>query len=150
MRGSLVLCASFAAILVLTACSRPREATQRPPPTQGPLSAVGESGLLRFHIELIPAAPIVGELFEARVGVMAASAAEHADLEAFFLDATMPHHGHGMVTQPEHERLTDGRFHTRGLKLHMPGEWTFVVGGEVRGQRDEARILFHQPPGRPR
>lgn len=43
------------------------------------------------------------------------------------VDATMPHHGHGMNVEPRIERRDDGRFIAEGMLLHMPGRWEFTV-----------------------
>ncbi len=57
------------------------------------------------------------------------------------IDARMPQHGHGMATRPEDdEGVCDaagacthpgGVYRTRGMKFHMPGEWSlrFDVDG---------------------
>jgi hypothetical protein len=62
------------------------------------------------------------------------------------LDFTMPEHGHGMTTKPEHEALGAGRYRSRGLKLHMPGRWRLSVEAEVDGSKDAAAVPIEQPP----
>lgn len=68
------------------------------------------------------------------------------------IDATMPHHGHGMSTRPENMvgsclpsgkcRHEGGKYRTEGMKFHMPGEWTveFVVDGPAG--TDSARVVL--------
>lgn len=145
MKAALVITCALA--LLAAGCTREQSAAPSPPPpSRGPLHGTSASGGVQFKVELRPAAPALGELFEAVVEVTALDGGA-ADLEAFSLDATMPHHGHGMVTQPEHEPVAKGRFRTRGLKLHMPGEWTFTVRARVDGRPEEAHLLFRQAPG---
>lgn len=38
-------------------------------------------------------------------------------------DAAMPHHGHGMNTQPKVRPGDTGRFIVTGMQFHMPGYW---------------------------
>lgn len=69
------------------------------------------------------------------------------------IDARMPQHGHGMATKPQDDpgactgegqartcRHPGGRYRTRGMKFHMPGEWTlsFDVSGPAGADRLEA------------
>lgn len=53
------------------------------------------------------------------------------------VDARMPDHGHGMTTKPI-TTLADGRSRTEGMKLHMPGHWTFDF--KVTGPAGEDRV----------
>ena len=107
-----------------------------PPEPSGPavqlrdvLRAEGVNGRLRFELELVPPAPQPGDLFEVVTSVYDARTGEQRAV-AVAVDATMPHHGHGMATKPVHEPLEDGRVRTRGMKLHMPGRWLLTVTGE--------------------
>ncbi len=47
------------------------------------------------------------------------------------VDATMPHHGHGMNVEPRITRRGDAEggatFIAEGMLLHMPGRWEFTV-----------------------
>lgn len=45
------------------------------------------------------------------------------------VDASMPHHGHGMNVVPRIVRGDDG-WVAEGMLLHMPGRWEFVVDVE--------------------
>lgn len=46
------------------------------------------------------------------------------------VDASMPHHGHGMNVVPRIVRGDDGWI-AEGMLLHMPGRWEFVVDVEL-------------------
>ena len=43
------------------------------------------------------------------------------------VDATMPHHGHGMNVEPRIDATGGGRFTAEGMLMHMPGRWEFTV-----------------------
>lgn len=43
------------------------------------------------------------------------------------VDADMPAHRHGMNYKATVQALGEGRFEARGLLLHMPGRWRFLV-----------------------
>ena len=43
------------------------------------------------------------------------------------IDATMPHHGHGMNYVPVVALLPQGEFAANGFLLHMPGHWAFAI-----------------------
>lgn len=49
------------------------------------------------------------------------------DLTLKVFDATMPGHGHGMVTRSKIRATKSGEYLIEGLKLHMPGEWNFKM-----------------------
>jgi hypothetical protein len=78
-----------------------------------------------FSVEVVVRSP-TGAAIPAEVGVL--------------VDATMPHHGHGMNVEPRITRTgeTDGgaTFLAEGMLLHMPGRWEFTVD-VVRGDEVE-------------
>jgi len=78
-----------------------------------------------FSVEVVVRDPS-GEAIPAEVGVL--------------VDATMPHHGHGMNVEPRIARTgeADGgaTFVADGMLLHMPGRWEFTVD-VVRGDEVE-------------
>ena len=66
-------------------------------------------------------------------------------------DATMPEHGHGMMTQPRPKNCApatecqgpDGRYTFEGFRLHMPGSWLFQV---ELGKNDRATWRYDFDP----
>ncbi|MSP91503.1 MAG: hypothetical protein EXR79_06835 [Myxococcales bacterium] len=104
----------------------------------------GERGTFRFVLRFT--APKVNELFA--VETVVTDAATHAPVPGakFSLDATMPEHGHGMMTQPEHRELAPGRWRTEGMKLHMHGKWIVEAKAEAGGRTDIVRVPWDQPP----
>ena len=44
-------------------------------------------------------------------------------IKSLRVDAAMPAHGHGMMTNPETTLQLDGSFKTTGMLLSMPGDW---------------------------
>ncbi len=142
--------ASVLLVLFASGC-RPSGSTALPPEPTGPsvqlrnvLRADGVNRRLRFELELVPPAPQPGDLFEVLTSVHDARTGERRAV-AVAVDATMPHHGHGMATKPVHEPLEDGRVRTRGMKLHMPGRWLLTVTGE----EDRAEWVVELPHRRP-
>ena len=91
---------------------------------------------LRKGVQLtLPAQGIpVNEFFELRVGV------ESPGVQHLRLDADMPAHGHGMIVNPQIERLDATTWLVRGMKFHMPGFWEIYVDLETdQGLR---RVMF--------
>jgi hypothetical protein len=60
-----------------------------------------------------------------------------------FVDATMPHHGHGMNVEPRITRtgeIDDGAtFLAEGMLRHMPGRWEFTVDVLRDGEVERAQ-----------
>ncbi len=88
--------------------------------------------------------PVDGEIppldpFSVEVVVRSPSGGPVPEDVSVLVDATMPHHGHGMNVEPRVTRTDPGdgeaRFLAEGMLLHMPGRWEFTVdvlrGGEV-------------------
>ncbi len=122
------------------------------PSAAPPLLARGRRGLLAFSLHLSENPPPVGGLFQVVTTVRDNRSGEPVtDLDQFSLDATMPAHGHGMVTDPEHRPLGGGSWLSRGMKLHMHGEWVFHVSASRRQTatrpaiEDSALLRFDQP-----
>jgi len=138
----------FAAILGTPSCGD----TQTAPaplvaPPGGALAVVGESGHFRFSLELDEEPLELNQFFTVRTTVVDASTGTPVEQGRLTLDATMPQHGHGMVTLPKTRDHGEGRFHTVGCKLHMFGSWEFQVEFEGGGRTDRASIQFpFQPP----
>jgi hypothetical protein len=140
-------------VLVLLAaqgmgCREASHAPEVPPMAAEPplLRGTGSGGRYRLHLELRPASPAVGELFEVWTTVRDAESAQPVRGARVVLDATMPEHAHGMVTAPEHSELGEGRYLTRGMKLHMPGRWRFHVHVVHEGYEEELALDYAQPP----
>lgn len=112
----------------------------QPAPPPGAAEGLTASGwyVVRWRTE--PAAPPLGRLFEVRTDVVDVLTGRAFDGAEVKVDARMPAHGHGMETAPETEPARGGGYLTRGMKFHMPGEWTVLVqiGGE-RPDRVELR-----------
>lgn len=106
---------------------------------------VGAQGSLRFSLRFSPR-PKVAELFAVETEVRDAKTGAPIDAASFALDATMPAHGHGMTTAPVHRAIGPGRYRTEGMKLHMPGAWTFVARAEGLGRSDVATFTWNQSP----
>lgn len=84
----------------------------------------------------------VGEAFSLKLTVCG----DDMDSAKVALDATMPSHGHGMNYSPQHTVIsqdTDSMtVQVDGLRLHMPGEWQWLVTVRKNGKRLQAREDF--------
>lgn len=142
-RYALLLTTALFTSLSLTGCSRPDV------PTLGEtlLEARSESGRYRFVMTPRPERPSVGELFTVVTHIEDVLTEEPVTGARFTLDATMPEHGHGMMTRPLHRELGGGRYLSEGMRLHMHGRWELV--GELESARDRQRMRLPlvMPPG---
>lgn len=137
---------------------------RRPPPVDGPASrprsvappeAVQQAGLVSaggigdkrtFVFSLHFRAPKVGELFSVDTDISDAATGRPLPGATFKLDATMPEHGHGMITDPVHSEVTPGHWRSEGMKLHMPGRWLLDVRASLGDKQDLLRIPYEQAP----
>ena len=94
---------------------------------------------LEYGIEVDFMAPDQGiplnELFTLTVTVRGASSPENLSI---LVDATMPAHGHGMLTMVNITQQDDPeQFMVEQMNLHMPGEWELsilVIDGDQSSQ----------------
>ena len=100
-----------------------------------------------FKFTMIPAVPKLNEMFKVETVVTDLSTGKPVSGEGleFKLDATMPEHKHGMMTQPSHKPLDGGKFLSEGMKFHMPGSWQFR--GDFKGPTgaDHVELRYNQP-----
>jgi hypothetical protein len=107
------------------------------------LSGLGKSGRFRFTVTF--PVPKVGELFSALSTVYDPRTGRPLGDGKFALDATMPEHGHGMMTKPEHRHIEGDQWRTDGMKLHMPGKWQIEVQFSRGDESDAATFDWEQP-----
>lgn len=118
----------------------------------GPLAVerTTQGGKYTLQIASEPAVPVMGELFTMKARLLDA-AGEPIEDATVVMDARMPHHNHGMETDPiddpgrcppEGGRCVhpDGTYTTRGFKFHMGGAWTVTV--DVQGPRGADNTSF--------
>lgn len=133
-------------LLVVTGACR---AAERPePPVLGAAALEGKSARGRYLFTLTPRPerPGVGSLFSVVTEVRDALTGDVVEDARFTLDATMPEHGHGMMTRPVHRELGGGRYLSEGMKLHMHGRWELVATLALEGYADELRLPVALPP----
>jgi hypothetical protein len=114
-----------------------------------------QNGRYKISLETRPDVPPRGELF---VVVAHFTELDGTPIEdgKVSLDARMPQHNHGMMTDPIDDpgkcdatgancRHAGGVYETSGFKFHMGGEWTITV--DVVGPRgsDSTSFAFSQP-----
>lgn len=140
---ALALAAALASSL---GCEGPRAAVaETEPAARLDGSLVAEGARYRVELAAEPSPPRIGELFRMRARVRRADGQPVRDARVA-IDATMPHHGHGMVTQPTHRELGEGHYLTEGMKLHMPGRWELTVTIDEGGARERVALSIEQPP----
>lgn len=86
----------------------------------------------------IPAAIPALEPFSVEVMVRDAAGRPAGEGVSVVVDATMPHHGHGMNVTPVVSRDGD-LWLAEGLLLHMPGRWEFTVDVVREGEIERAQ-----------
>ena len=105
------------------------------------------AGLYTIEWTTSPAPLPLNALFEVHSTVRDAKSGEPVEDAVVTVDATMPEHGHGMVTRPEADpgvceplpcRHPGGAYVMRGMKFHMPGDWSLHV--EVKGPAGEDHL----------
>lgn len=115
-----------------------------------------QSGLYALEVRFDPPRPPLGELFAVEATLTDREGAP-VDAAIVALDARMPQHGHGMMTDPEDlpgtcegegaERVCvhpGGVYRTEGFKLHMGGAWTVTL--DVQGPRGRDTTSFPYTP----
>ena len=145
--------ATAALLLGLTGCNKAAKsgaeghspAVEKAAHVPGQANVVGKG--TRFAVALFfkPTQPKVSQLFAVRTVVTKADGAA-VKADAVTVDATMPAHGHGMMTKPQHQPTADGAWQTDGMKLHMHGRWVFEVTVRVGADTETLKIPFDQPP----
>lgn len=102
-------------------------------------------------LELVPDPPQMGELFVVRATLRDRAGVPIEDAKVL-LDARMPQHDHGMMTDPVDEpgvcdaagacTHPGGVYETSGFKFHMGGEWTILVTVEGPNGLDNTSFLY--------
>lgn len=147
------LLATFAVIATLAGCGRTGggasqpaggapTAAEAPPSSRSPVELKG--GGLVATVTFAPSQPKVGELFAATT-VLRRDDGSPVQASAFTLDATMPSHGHGMMTDPQHTATAAG-WATTGMKLHMHGAWKLAIEVTVDGKPVHLEADWQQAP----
>ncbi len=133
----LLLVLGGTALLVTSSC-QPSGAVESTPG----LTATGRAGRFRFVLETQPALPVLNEFFTVSTSVEDLVTGEWVEGGELTFGATMPEHGHGMVTLPETSVGEDGRYLSVGCKLHMHGRWVFHVEFASDAGSDQAELEY--------
>ena len=66
------------------------------------------------------------------------------EIQSLRVDAAMPAHGHGMMTDPVTTLQEDGSYKTTGMLLSMPGKWEIYFdidnGETIERAQDEVTL----------
>lgn len=83
--------------------------------------------------------------FAVEVRVLDAEGGEVDPAVSVLVDASMPHHGHGMNVTPRITRTEEGWL-AEGILFHMPGRWEFVVDVVRDGDVERAQWTVELEP----
>lgn len=125
-------------------------AASAPAKPQGPLEATTTKKLYKVTLTPQTSPPPMNAIFSVTTTVTEADTGKPVTGAKIKLDATMPAHRHGMVTEPVHKEVGEGKYLSEGMKLHMPGEWVFKVDVDGPKGKDEASIPHNQPAVSPK
>ncbi|MCP4430773.1 MAG: hypothetical protein GY806_07340 [Gammaproteobacteria bacterium] len=115
-------------LVLILACSVSVEACE---PSDGDRFEIDSETIL--YIVFPDNAPVVSEYFD--LDFFICKNHQPWSPSRISVDASMPAHKHGMNYRPEVFHSAIGRYHIRGLLLHMPGHWRFDVEIEYPGSR---------------
>ena len=122
----------------------PKGATSPIPGTPVEIGGTSKSGKLAAKLRFT--VPQVNEMFSVDALVSLQDGSVLPADATVTLDATMPEHRHGMMTDPETKLATPGKWRTEGMRLHMQGNWMFHVKVTSAQSTDEVELPFVQPP----
>jgi len=144
-------------VLLAQACDRapapPTDATsaQSPPspraePPALELSAAAQSGTsadgtYTVRWEVMGGAIPDAEPFAIAFAVTRKDGKPISDGAEVFVDAEMPHHGHGMNFVPVVRRQGGDTFVGEGLLFHMPGRWVLAIDVGEDGVRERTQWI---------
>jgi hypothetical protein len=60
--------------------------------------------------------------------------------ESVSVNADMPAHGHGMITEPVVIKIDETHYRVDGMMLHMPGYWEIYVEVSRNGQSERFMV----------
>lgn len=135
--------AGTAAAAAPTATAAP---AQQAPLVGTPIELGGLSKGGKYRIAVRFEVPKVGQLFTVETRVDGVDGAALPQDLTVTVDATMPEHRHGMMTQPTTAAAGPGRWRSEGFKLHMHGKWVFAVTVSQGASTDTLDAPFEQPP----
>jgi hypothetical protein len=124
--------------------STPPAAAPQDPPLQlsaDARSATSADGTYTVKWEVVGGAIPDAEPFAIAFAVTRADGeVVSADAE-LFVDAEMPHHGHGMNFVPTVKRRGGDTFLGEGLLFHMPGRWVLAIDVGEDGVRERTQWI---------
>lgn len=107
--------------------------------TQGAQSGVSADGTYTVRWEVVGGAIPDAEPFAIAFAVTRSDGNAVSPDAKVFVDAEMPHHGHGMNFVPTVKRKGGDTFVGEGLLFHMPGRWVLAIDIGEDGVRERVQ-----------
>ena len=104
-----------------------------------PYSIISNTGTYRVTFSPSPAEMPLNEVFELTTTIDGGGV-----INSLRVDAAMPEHGHGMMTDPVTTLQEDGSYKTTGMLLSMPGLWELyfdINNGQTIERAQDSLIL---------
>lgn len=138
--------AALAATPAEAAAAEAPKAGQGAPLVGTPVELGGTSKSAKYAAKLRFTVPQVGEMFGIDALINLADGSPLPGDAKVAVDATMPEHRHGMMTDPETKQINPAKWRAEGMKLHMHGNWMLHVKITTAQGTDEVELPFVQPP----
>lgn len=138
-----VAAAAPAAEPAAAAAAPTANAKGEPKPEGDPSATLRGTGLVA-KLFFAPRHPKVGEIFSVCT-VLEDEKGAPLEANAVKVDATMPSHGHGMMTEPQHHKGANC-WVSEGMKLHMHGPWELSAVATTGATTLTAKANWEQPP----
>jgi hypothetical protein len=107
--------------------------------SRGAQSGVSADGTYTVRWEVVGGAIPDAEPFSIAFAVTRADGKPVSPEAKVFVDAEMPHHGHGMNFVPTVKRKGGDTFVGEGLLFHMPGRWVLAIDIGEDGVRERVQ-----------
>lgn len=127
-------------VLLFTACDAGVQSTQTIPL---PMQTETSSGAYQASCVFNPIPIPRNEYVTMTLTLQRADGADLSPELAIKVDADMPSHGHGINTEPEIKKLSDGKYEVKGLLFHMGGDWELYIDVIEDDIPDRATIPFN-------
>lgn len=125
-----------------SASRKPKESA---PGSDGDYMLVSSAGTWRVAYRTEPSPIPLNEPFSVFVRVARTGTIDYLPDVPVWVDASMPHHQHGMNRVPEQVRVTPELLRVDGLLFHMGGAWTLTFDVTQGAITERAEVVVEVP-----